>query len=65
MYVICFLFIRLVYSKLIKIAFLDHYKKEIEMLCIDNIKHCYFLIFIDIMIDYEKQVFITRFKLNM
>lgn len=32
------------------------------MIYINNLKYCYYQIFIDIIIDYIKQVFITKIK---
>lgn len=35
------------------------------MICIDNLNRCYYLIIADVMVNYKKQVPITRIKVNM
>lgn len=35
------------------------------MIYIDGLKHCHYLVFMGIIIDYKKQVFIARIKTNM
>ena len=35
------------------------------MLCADGLKHCYFLILVDVIVDYKEQVFIIKIKVNI
>ena len=35
------------------------------MICIDGIKDCYYLIYTDVMVDYEEQGLITKIKVNV
>lgn len=58
------MFIIIVYNKLIKIVFLNYYKKKIEILCVNGLKHYYFLIFAGVIIDYKEQVFFIKIRAN-
>lgn len=35
------------------------------MICVNNFKHCYYLILLNIIIDYKKQVLIARIKTDL
>lgn len=50
---------------MIKIAFLNHYKKKIEMLYVNGLIYYYFLILVGIISDYKEQVLIIGINVNV
>lgn len=50
---------------MIKTVFKEYYDKDIEIICIDGLKCCYYLILTGIMIDSKEQVLITGIKANV
>lgn len=56
---------KLSFTKLIKVAFIEYYKKDVEIFYANSFKYYYFLILVDVIVDYKKQVFITRIKADM
>lgn len=50
---------------LIRIVFKKYYDEEIEMICTNSLKHHYYLILSDIIVDYKEQILITRIKVNV
>ena len=44
---------------------LRYYKQDIEMICVDDLKHRCYPILAGVIVDYEEQVLITRIKANM
>ncbi len=50
---------------LIKTALGEYYDEGIKMICADGLKHCYYLFPMGVMVDYKKQVLITKIKVNV
>ena len=50
---------------MIKIAPKKYYDKDIKIICVNGFKCRYYLILVDKMVDYKKQVFITKIKVNV
>ena len=48
-----------------KTAFNKYYNKDIGIICADGLNCCYYPILVDIIVNYEEQVFITRRKANV
>ena len=44
---------------------MEYYNKNIEIIYIDNLKYCCYLIFVDVNVDYKEQVFISKIKANV
>lgn len=44
---------------------LNYTKDDIKLVYIDSYKRYYYLLLVDFIVDYEKQVFITGIKTNM
>lgn len=64
---ICNLFIlyNIEIKKLIKTTFKQCYNEDIEMIYTNGPKHCYYLILVGIIVDYEEQVFTTKININI
>lgn len=50
---------------MIKTVLKEYYDAGIEMICIDSLKHRYYLILAGGIVDYKEQVLITGIKANM
>ena len=44
---------------------MKYFKENIKMLCANNLKYCYFLIFEGVIVGYKKQILITWIKTNI
>lgn len=64
MYRTSLFFIIIVYNRLIKTVLLNNYEKEIGI-CIDDLKHCYFLKFAGIIVNYKEKTLTTGITVNI
>lgn len=49
---------------LIVLALIEYYNKNIEMLYTDSFNWCYYLVFVEVMIDNKEQILILKIKSN-
>ena len=43
----------------------EYYDEDIEIIYTNSLKYCYYSILLGVMVDYKKQILITRIKSNM
>lgn len=65
MYVAYSIYIILKKNIVIKTTLKIYYNRGLKLICTIGFKHCCYPIQVAIIIDYKKQVFITRIKVNI